>query len=59
VLLKFAIKDFLDDREFKNLSKVTLAGYKLTLNEFHDYCVEAGVVDVTDLTPTTVKGTQR
>lgn len=56
MLLKFAVKDFLDDREFKNLSTATLSGYKLTLNEFHAYCVANGAIDVTDVTPATLKG---
>lgn len=34
MVFKFAVNDFLDDREFKNLSKVTLVGYRLTLNKF-------------------------
>lgn len=56
MLLKFAVKDFLDDREFKNLSTATLSGYKFTLNEFHAYCVANGAIDVTEATPATLKG---
>lgn len=56
MLLKFATKDFLDDRKFKNASIYTLKGYEMSLSEFHDYCVENEIVDVEDITPSTVKG---
>jgi len=56
MLLKFAIKDFLDDRAFRNVSAKSLANYEGTLNEFHAYCVAAGVVNVSDVRPATVKG---
>lgn len=55
MLLKFAIKDFLDDREFKNLSPVTLDGYKRTLDEFLNFCVENEIVNVEDVRATTIK----
>lgn len=55
MLLKFAIKDFLDDREFKNLSKQTISGYRFTLEEFHDYCIQNEIVDVSDVTSSNIK----
>jgi len=55
LLLKFAIKEFLDDRDFNNLSKVTINGYSLTLEKFHDFCTKKEVVDVSDITTSLVK----
>lgn len=55
MLLKFAIKDFMDDRAFRNVSRKSLENYEGTLNEFHAYCVESGIVNVADLRPATVK----
>lgn len=55
MLLKFAIKDFIEDREFKNLSKVTIDGYHRTIQEFHDFCVQREVVDCSDITASTIK----
>jgi len=56
MLLKFAIKDFMQDREYKNLSKASITGYKFTLNEFHAYCVEQEILDTQEVTGNTIKG---
>lgn len=55
MLLKFAIKDFIDDRRYKNMSNYTLAGYERTLSEFHDYCVQNDLVDTADISPSIIK----
>lgn len=55
MLLKFAIQDFMDDREFKNLSVETIKSYNNTLQEFHDYCVENEIIDVLDIKPRIIK----
>ncbi|WP_026962308.1 tyrosine-type recombinase/integrase [Alicyclobacillus herbarius] len=55
MLLKFAVKDFLDDRTYKNVSPYTVAGYRRTLDEFHDFCVRQKIVDVTEVTPAVIK----
>lgn len=55
LLLKFAIKEFLDDRDFNNLSKNTINGYTRILEKFHDFCVERNIVDVSDVTSSTIK----
>lgn len=55
ILLKFALKEFLSDREYKNVSKHTLATYKFSINQFHDYCVQNEIVDVSDVTTSTVR----
>lgn len=55
VLLKFAIKDFLDDREFKNLSKHTLYRYKKILEEFQSFIVKDEIVNVENILPGSIK----
>ncbi|MBU9720537.1 MULTISPECIES: tyrosine-type recombinase/integrase [Bacillaceae] len=55
MLLKFAIEDFLDDREFKNVTKPTLDTYKVIFKQFSHYVSEQGVVNVEDITPNLMK----
>ncbi len=55
MLLKFAIQDFKDDREVKNLSSRTFDSYLPTLNKFQVFCFERELIDVNDITPNTVK----
>lgn len=55
LLLKFAIQDFLEDREFKNLAKSTIKGYELCFKKFEEYCSENEIVDVDDITTSTIK----
>lgn len=55
MLLKFAIKDFLDDRKFNNCSPQTITSYMYTLNQFYDYCIKSDVVRVEDVTGSPVK----
>jgi integrase/recombinase XerD len=55
LLIKFAIKDFLDEREFRQVSKNTLTNYQVLLKDFHTYCIENEVIDVMDVTPKTIK----
>lgn len=40
MLLKYAIKDFEEDREFKQISKATLTNYNNCLKEFRRFCVD-------------------
>ncbi|MGE7216613.1 tyrosine-type recombinase/integrase [Priestia koreensis] len=55
MLLKFGVKDFFDDREFKNLSQHTLTSYHDILNQFLNFCNEIEVVNIQDITQNTVK----
>ncbi|MEZ2661280.1 tyrosine-type recombinase/integrase [Aneurinibacillus aneurinilyticus] len=55
MLLKFALKDFQDDREFKNLSEITINAYMLTLHEFQSFCSERGIIDISEVTPAIIK----
>lgn len=55
MLLKFAAKDFLDDREFKNVSPTTLDRYTRILAEFQDFCAKDEIVNVEDVSANIVK----
>lgn len=55
MLLKFAIQDFLDDRQFKNVTQTTLNDYKVQLNMFLKFCTENEIVNVEDITQNIVK----
>ena len=55
MLLKFAIKDFKDDREYKNLSAKTITSYLYTLNEFQEWCAKQEMIDVNDISSGTIK----
>ena len=55
LLLKFAIADFLADREYKNISTATISTYNFTLQEFHSYCVENNLIDADDVNNSTIK----
>lgn len=50
MLLKFAIQDFLDDRDFKNLTSKTIENYKVILKQFEYYCTKNEVLNVEDIT---------
>lgn len=55
LLIREAIKLFIEDREFKNLSPFTIKTYRITLNIFCDYCVSRGIVEIDNLSPRTTK----
>ncbi len=56
MLLKYAIKEFLDEKRFKNVSPKTLSNYKHTLEQFYTYALENEKIDLTDITQNTIKG---
>lgn len=56
MLLKFALQEFYEDREYKNLSPKTIEGYKGILGQFNNYCIENKVLDVREVLPHTIKG---
>lgn len=55
MLLKFAIQDFKDDREFKNLSKQTIKNYLIQLGEFQNFCIKKEILNVEDVTVNIMK----
>jgi len=40
MILKFGIKDFLEDREYRNLTSRSIGAYRLTLELFQRFCTE-------------------
>ncbi|APH05863.1 tyrosine-type recombinase/integrase [Bacillus weihaiensis] len=55
MLIKFALQDFLEDREFKNVSQSTLESYKVILKQFEDFCTTNELLNVEDITVNTIK----
>lgn len=55
MLLKFAIKEFLEEKKFKNISPKTLSNYSETLTIFHAYCIQNQIIDLSDITQSTIK----
>lgn len=55
MLIKFAIQDFLEDREFKNVTPATLEGYRTILKQFQEFCDEHEIINVQDISPNTIK----
>jgi len=55
LLIKFAVQDFLDEKEFMNLSEKTISAYKVALKEFHRWCTEQEIIDVTEITTNNIK----
>ncbi|WP_181833116.1 tyrosine-type recombinase/integrase [Bacillus taeanensis] len=54
-MLKYAIKDFIDNAKYNNLSLFTIDSYGIVLKEFYQFCIENGVTDVTKLNYSHVK----
>lgn len=55
MLHKFAIKEFLDDRELRNLSPHTLKSYRGILKIFESFCVSKGIFDTDEITSKVAK----
>ncbi|MFX3637071.1 MAG: tyrosine-type recombinase/integrase [Candidatus Pristimantibacillus sp.] len=55
MLIKFAIKDFIADKKYKNLSIKTVEGYVSVLDMFQDYCTSNEIVSVHNLSAQTIK----
>lgn len=55
MLLKFAINEFLEDRELRNLSSHTLKSYRGILRQFESFCVEKGLFAINKITSKVAK----
>ncbi len=55
LLLKFTMKDFLDDRKFNNCSPKTVTSYSNTLKQFQEFCMTRDIVNIEDISSATVK----
>ncbi|MDD3890173.1 MAG: phage integrase SAM-like domain-containing protein [Syntrophomonadaceae bacterium] len=54
-MIKFAIKEFLEEKKFKNVSLKTLQNYSETLTMFHTFCIKNEIVDLSDATQSIIK----
>lgn len=55
MLLKFAVQEFLSDREFKNVTKNSITTSKFHLEEMKSFFTDKGIVNVEDISPGLVK----
>jgi integrase/recombinase XerD len=55
LLLKFAVQDFLEEKEYENLSGTTVQSYKDVFKQFEDYCASKEIVNVEDISTRTIK----
>ncbi|PFJ09335.1 hypothetical protein COD67_04715 [Bacillus cereus] len=55
MLLKFSYQEFLEDRKFRNTTKVNIQNYKVLLGGFIDYCHESNVLNVEEVKSIHVK----
>lgn len=55
MLIKFAIKEYLDEKEFNNLAPRTIKAYGDTLNEFQLFCSDRELIDTEDISEKTIK----
>lgn len=52
---KFAFQEFLDDRKYKQLSPRSINNYEQTFKQFFAHCVEQKIINVEEVTPSTIK----
>ncbi|BBU38086.1 tyrosine recombinase XerC [Aeribacillus pallidus] len=55
MLLKFAYQDFLEDRRFKNTTKMNIRNYEMLLGEFINYCINNEILNVEDITTSHIR----
>lgn len=53
--LKFAVQNFLEDREYRNLSTKSIEIYKTTLIEFQSFCGNNDIINAEDITQDVIK----
>lgn len=55
MLLKFAIQDFIEDREYNNSAESNIKNIRYNLRGFYDYCIENDLINVEDIKHVHVK----
>ncbi|MGR5990362.1 tyrosine-type recombinase/integrase [Bacillus paranthracis] len=55
MLIKFAMRDFKEDKEFNNLAPRTIEVYMATLKEFQAWCADREAIDIADVREATIK----
>jgi len=56
MLVKFAIQDFMDEREMMNLSESTLKAYSIFFKEFQTWLRENDILDIENVSTAHIKG---
>lgn len=56
MVIKFAVKDFLEDCEFTNISHHTIRNYRRVIYSFEEYCTMSGIVNLKEISRLTIKG---
>ncbi|WP_347320059.1 tyrosine-type recombinase/integrase [Rossellomorea sp. RS05] len=56
MIVKFAVNDFLEECELKNLSPYTRTTYRRVLRNFTDYCQASELLEIADIDRPAVKG---
>jgi integrase/recombinase XerD len=56
MLIRFAMKEFLSEKEFENLSENTLKAYGMLFDDFQKYCEGNGLERINDVTSRVLKG---
>ena len=54
-MVEIRVQDILDERRFKNTTKVNIRNYETLLGGFVNYCIEKEVVSVEDITYSHIK----
>jgi integrase/recombinase XerD len=55
MIVKFAVKEYLEDCEYKNLSAYTVTTYKRILADFERFCGESGISTVDQINKRTIR----
>jgi len=55
MLIRFAMKEFLSEKEYENLSKNTISAYQMLFDDFLSWCEEQGFSRVQDLNTRAIK----
>jgi len=55
MLLKFAIMEFIEERQFREVSPKTIENYNTLFNDFYLYCLSQEIIDTDDITPQIIK----
>lgn len=53
--LKYCIREFIEDRKFKNLSNYTIKMYETNLKIFYEYCLRNEIINLSEINVSTMR----
>lgn len=56
MLVQAAVQDFIEDRQYQNISTKTLEQYQIALRKFKRYVDDQGIENIEDVTAGNIKG---